>query len=363
MSKKIKIAVIFGGKSPEHDVSLESGKNIAEALDPNKYHPFLLGIDRNGIMRQVPSLEILKTTDVTQPIDLANLPNRVFLVPGPNGKPNLINLETSELISEIDVAFPIIHGPYGEDGTIQGYLKLLGLPFVGPGILGSAMGMDKDVAKKMLVQAGLPVAQFVTLRKNKRSQVSYSELKDKLGLPFFIKPANMGSSVGVHKVSSEEQFEASLDDAFKYDTKVLVEEYIQGREIECAVLGNDSPITGLPGEVIPQHEYYSYDAKYLDANGALLQIPAELTAPQQDLVRQLAVQVFQVLECQGLSRVDFFLTPDEKLLINEINTLPGFTKISMYPKMMGTVDIAYRDLIDRLIGFAFGAHESTRGPS
>lgn len=354
------MGLIFGGESAEHAVSLESGKNVAEALDRNKYDIHLIGIDKNGTMRLVPSLEILRQTDVARPIDLEAIGTEVFLVPASGDSAQIMEISTGKSLGEVDAVFPILHGPYGEDGTMQGYLRLLGLPYVGPGVLGSAVGMDKDVTKRLLEQAGLPIPKFVALKRHETHTHDFSQLKSALGLPFFIKPANMGSSVGVHKVSTPEKFKSALEDAFQYDTKLMVEEFVQGREIECAVLGNKEVIASVPGEVLPQHEFYSYEAKYLDDNGARLDIPAKLTDAQVSEVKAMAVKVFQVLECQGMSRVDFFLTKDGKLLVNEINTIPGFTKISMYPKMMGQTGIAYSALIDRLISLAIERNKEER---
>ncbi len=352
MSQKISVAVLFGGESAEHAVSLESGKNVADALDPKKYDIHLIGIDKKGVMRAVPSLDILRKTDVARPIDLEQVGNEVFIVPGPNKTAHVLELKSGKSLGNVDAVFPILHGPYGEDGTMQGYLRLLGLPYVGPGVLGSAVGMDKDFTKRVLRDAGLPIPKFVALKRHETKTHDFEALKKALGLPFFLKPANMGSSVGVHKISSPEKFSAALKDAFQYDLKVMVEEFIEGREIECAVLGNKELTASVPGEVIPHHEFYSYESKYLDENGAGLEIPAKLDAAKAEEVRAMAKRVFEVLGCEGLSRVDLFLKKDGTLLVNEINTIPGFTKISMYPKMMGATGIGYSDLIDRLIQLA-----------
>lgn len=352
MSQKIRVALLFGGESAEHAVSLESGKNVADALDRNKYEVHLIGIDKKGVMRSVPSIDILRKTDVAKPIDVEAVGQEVFIVPGPKKTAEILELQSGKRLGTIDAVFPILHGPYGEDGTMQGYLRLLGLPYVGPGVLGSAVGMDKDVTKRLLAQAGLPIPKFVALKRHETKTHDFEMLKRELGLPFFLKPANMGSSVGVHKINDAAKFETAIKDAFQYDTKVMVEEFIQGREIECAVLGNKDLVASVPGEVMPQHEFYSYEAKYLDENGARLAIPAELTASQVEQVKAMALKVFRTLECEGLSRVDFFLKKDGTLLVNEINTIPGFTKISMYPKMMGATGVGYSDLIDKLITLA-----------
>ena len=352
ISPKISVAVLFGGESAEHAVSLESGKNVADALDRNKYDIHLIGIDKKGVMRAVSSIETLRKTDVARPIDLEAEGNEVFIVPGPGKSAEILELKSGKRLGKVDVVFPILHGPYGEDGTMQGYLRLLGLPYVGPGVLGSAVGMDKDFTKRVLRDAGLPIPKFVALRRHETSTHNFEMLKKELGLPFFLKPANMGSSVGVHKISTPEKFGAALADAFQYDLKVMVEEFIEGREIECAVLGNKELTASTPGEVIPHHEFYSYESKYLDANGAGLEIPAKLTPEKSNEVKAMAKKVFTVLGCEGLSRVDLFLKKDGTLLVNEINTIPGFTKVSMYPKMMGATGIGYSDLIDRLIQLA-----------
>ncbi|MEK9180406.1 MAG: D-alanine--D-alanine ligase family protein [Patescibacteria group bacterium] len=324
--KKIQVAILFGGKSAEHEVSLQSAKNVYEAIDKNKYDVELVRIEKDGRWEK-------------PIVDFASVP----------------------AIQGADVVFPVLHGPFGEDGTVQGLLKLAGVPFVGAGVLGSAIGMDKDVTKRLLRDAGIPVAQCIVLRKGdnalRQAQRIYEKLAAELGKPFFVKPANLGSSVGVHKVKSEEQFKQALRDAFLYDTKVLAEEYIEGREIECAVLGNGEPIASLPGEVIPKHEFYSYEAKYIDENGAVLEIPAKLDAITVKKVQDTAVRAFKVLCCEGMARADFFLRADGKLFLNEVNTIPGFTKISMYPKLWEASGVSYAELIDRLIDLAIERFE------
>lgn len=351
MSAKIRIALLFGGQSAEHAVSLESGKNVMEALDPKKYEVHLVGIDKKGTWRYFADRELLRKTDVAKPIDVESAGTAVWFVPGPRHV-QIYATDSGKSLAEIDVVFPILHGPYGEDGTVQGYFKLMGLPFVGSSVLGSAVGMDKDVSKRLLRDAGIAIPKFIALKKHQTASHDFQSIKAKLGLPFFLKPANMGSSVGVHKINSEEKFKSALIDAFRYDTKVMVEEFIQGREIECSVLGNKQLSASVPGEVMPQHEFYSYDAKYLDENGAKLKIPAELSTDQQQNVRELAMRVYETLLCEGMTRVDFFLTKDNRLLVNEVNTIPGFTKISMYPKMWNATGLGYSELIDKVIQLA-----------
>ncbi len=350
--KKINLALIFGGQSAEHAVSLESGKNVMDALDQNKYQTHLIAIDKSGAWRHIADPSVLRKTDVAAPIDVERAGARVFLVPTNDGV-QILNCDSREFVAHIDCVFPILHGPYGEDGSMQGYLRILGVPYVGVGVLGSAVGMDKDVAKRLLRDAGLPIGKFLCFEKHDQSSLNFAEIKRQLGLPFFLKPANMGSSVGVHKVSDESSFTKATADAFDYDTKVLFEEFIDGREIECSVLGNHEVSASEPGEILPQHDFYSYEAKYLDENGAKLKIPADLTRPQAENVRKMAMQVFKTFCCEGMGRVDFFMTKDNHLIVNEINTIPGFTKISMYPKMWANSGIAYSSLIDRLIDLAF----------
>jgi D-alanine-D-alanine ligase len=359
MTKKIRLVLFFGGQSMEHAVSLESAKNVADALDAAKYDVHLIGIDRKGVWRFIENRETLRKTDVARPIDLETSGPAVFMVPSSKGV-EILELETNKRLGQVDVAFPILHGPYGEDGTIQGYFRTLGLPYVGSGVLGSAVGMDKDVAKRLFRDAGLPIGNFLCLERHAQSTYHFSHISSELGLPFFLKPVNMGSSVGVHKVSNETEFKAALADAFLYDVKVLVEEFIPGREIECSVIGNHEVKASTPGEVLPQHDFYSYEAKYLDENGAKIKIPADLTAEQKTVVKALAIKVYQTLCCEGLSRVDFFLHKDGRFLVNEVNTIPGFTKISMYPKMWSQDGLAYSDLIDRLIELAFERHREEK---
>lgn len=333
MKKKIKVGIIFGGKSAEHEVSLRSAKNIIEAIDAKKYDPVLIGIDKTGAWFLHDRADFLfKAAD-----------RRIALIPQSEGKiaPDI----------SIDVAFPILHGTFGEDGTIQGLLKLADIPYVGAGVLGSAVGMDKDVMKRLLRDAGIPIAAFLAVREN--DAPAYEEAVEKLGTPLFVKPANLGSSVGVHKVSNKEEFAKAVQDAWKYDRKILIEEYIKGREIECAVLGNDEPIASIPGEIAPHHEFYSYEAKYTDVHGATCEIPAKVSDELVKKVQALAIKTFQTLLCEGLGRVDFFLKENGDVLVNEINTMPGFTSASMYPKLWEASGISYTELIDRLIVLAF----------
>ncbi|MCL2602815.1 MAG: D-alanine--D-alanine ligase [Treponema sp.] len=345
MGRKLKVAILFGGKSAEHEVSLQSAKNVSDFIDKNKYEPVLIGIDKsgrwfsggdNGDAGNNASSFLLNTDD----------PRRICL--NPSGSPVALLPQ----IDGVDAVFPILHGPFGEDGTVQGLLKLADLPFVGAGVLASAVGMDKDVMKRLLRDAGLPIGKFRALSYEEKVP-DFDEVSAALGLPLFVKPANMGSSVGVSKVRTKDEFLASLATAFEYDTKVMIEEFIPGREIECSVLGSPADAAAsIPGEIKPRREFYSYEAKYIDEHGAELIIPAALPAETVKHAQELSLAVFKTLCCDGLARVDFFLKDDGSLFINELNTMPGFTRISMYPKLWEASGISYTKLIDRLIELA-----------
>jgi D-alanine-D-alanine ligase len=353
--KQRQLLVLCGGRSSEHAVSLESAKNVVSAIDESKNQVWIAGISTKGVLHLLSPEELAKT-DVTSPIDVTRS-GKVVSLSRSSRSVELIEVESGRRLTEIDLVFPVLHGPFGEDGSVQGWLKFLGVPFVGASVLGSAVGMDKVTAKRLMRATGLPHGRFEVLTKAQFSQIHHRELAAKLGSPFFVKPSNMGSSIGVHKVKDAADLGPALKDAFQYDTMVLAEEAIDGREIECSVLGDFSGahpmVASLPGEVIPSHDFYSYEAKYLDANGAKLQIPADVPIAVADEVRRLALECALVLQVEGLARVDFFLRrSDQKLLINEINTMPGFTKISMYPKMLNAVGIPYTEIIDRLIRLA-----------
>ena len=347
---KIRVGILFGGKSCEHEISLLSAKSVIEALDQDKYEPVLISIDKTGAWHVRDALNYLIDSENPKQVRLQGEQGSVAIVPKDEGDA-LVNT-SSAASAAVDVIFPVLHGTYGEDGTVQGLLKMAGIPFVGADVLGSAIGMDKDVCKRLLKEAGIPIAKFVVVRVFEKENFSYEYFTKELGLPFFIKPANAGSSVGVSKVKTREDFQKGMQDAFLYDRKVIVEEFISGREIECSVLGNDHPIASLPGEVIPEHEFYSYEAKYLDENGARFEIPVFLPEDVVKNIQQTAIQVFKTLCCEGMARIDFFLTKEGKLFVNEINTIPGFTKISMYPKLWQVSGVSYKVLLDRLIGLA-----------
>jgi D-alanine-D-alanine ligase len=354
--RKIRVAVVFGGRSAEHEVSLQSAKNVIESLDRDKYEPVLIGIDKEG--RWYLNENSIQLMDATNPklIRLSGGSNEIALTPNGSGS-QIISMSAKAEPVKVDVIFPVLHGPYGEDGTIQGLAKLANLPCVGAGILGSSVGMDKDVMKRLLRDAGIPIGKFVTLTSVNRDKYTYSKLAAQLSSILFVKPANLGSSVGISKVRNEQEYLKALDLAFSYDLKVIVEEEIKGREIECAILGNEFPKASIPGEVIPLTDFYSYEAKYIDEHGAGLEIPAKLNPDQVKKIQEIAVATFKTLDCLGFARVDVFLTPEDKVIVNEINTIPGFTKISMYPKLWEQSGIPYKKLVDELIQLAIEDYE------
>ena len=322
------MGLVFGGRSGEHEVSVRSAASIYWALDRKKYKVELLGVDKGGGWHR---------------IDQKWLPSGAEMKSLPSGDKTLVPQE-----EKVDVFFPIIHGTYGEDGCLQGMFELMDAAYVGAGVLGSAVGMDKDVQKRLLLQAGIAVAKYQVARRGEELKVAK--------YPVFVKPANMGSSVGISKCKSRSELKKAVEQAFKYDTKVLIEEAVEGREIEVSVLGNEKPITSLAGEVIPVgHEFYDYQAKYIDEKGAKLEIPVKLSKTKTKEIQELAKKAFKVLECSGMARVDMFLRPDGKLVVNETNTLPGFTNISMYLKLWEVSGLVYGKLLDRLIELALEA--------
>jgi D-alanine-D-alanine ligase len=352
MSKKIRVGVLFGGKSAEHEISLLSAKSVIEAMDREKYEPVLIGIHKSGEWFLHGDIDqALLYTDNAKLVQLHQKKENVTLVPKSEGY-GLVNLSGATLNQPLDVIFPVLHGTHGEDGTIQGLLKLANIPFVGAGVLGSAVGMDKDVMKRLLRDAGIPIAKFLIFSATSIKKTSFNQIKQELGLPFFVKPANAGSSVGISKIKGEEGFEEKIAWALEYDHKIVLEECIVGREIECSVLGNEDPIASLPGEIIPRHEFYSYEAKYLDEQGAQLEVPANLTEEQIKIIQAIAIKSYEALCCEGMARVDVFLQRDGQVIVNEINTIPGFTRISMYPKLWEVSGLSYPHLIDRLIQLA-----------
>ncbi len=346
------IAILFGGKSAEHEISLISAMNILRALDRSLFQPMVIGIDREGswFLQDEPRFLGQETNPKT--VALTDKDRPIAVIPG-ESTPHLIDLTDNSPLPEPEAVFAILHGPYGEDGTMQGLFRQLNWAFVGPDVLGSAAAMDKDVAKRLLNEAGIPNSPFRTFRNYEREQINYQEITRELQLPLFIKPACMGSSVGISRVTKEEEFEEAVDLAFRFDRKILIEQGIKGREIECAVLGNGHASGSPIGEIVPVDGFYDYEAKYIDPDGAALLIPApDMSEELIQRVKALAVRTFKVLECEGCSRVDFFLTEGNELYINEVNTLPGFTSISMYPSLWQEAGTKYSDLITELINLA-----------
>lgn len=340
--QKLHVALMYGGVSPEHEISIRSTRNVAEMMDLDLFTLTLIGIDKKGKW-------FLKTKDelINEEVVLRN--NQLLsIVPG-GGKNSFF---LGEKVLELDVVFPLIHGASGEDGSIQGLLKLLNLPYVGCDILSSAVCMDKAVTKEILSYHHIPNTPFELVFKS-GEVVSYAQIAQKLGKVLYIKPVNLGSSVGVSKAMDEESFQKALALAFQYDHKVLIEKNIDGREMECAILGNmGNAKASKVGEVITvkaKHDFYTYEAKYLDAGGSYVQVPADLPLEVQEKIRHIALKTYTALGCKGLARVDVFYTKEGAILVNEVNTMPGFTAISMYPKMWEASGITYKNLITNLI--------------
>jgi D-alanine-D-alanine ligase len=370
MSSKLRVLVLFGGRSAEHEISLLSARFVVEALDPERFDAVLVGIDKQGRWQLESRGSLLSAGTDARGVALGTGLPQVFLPPRPAqaGTPELAVESRTPL--GVDVVFPVLHGPMGEDGTVQGLLELSGLPYVGAGVLGSAVGMDKDVMKRLLLHAGLPVLAYVTLRQARYQREREDCLTEarSLKFPVFVKPANLGSSVGVSRVVDPGALAAAIDLAFEFDDKVVVEQGLNHpREIECAVLGGRTPLVSVPGEIVVDHPdgFYSYAAKYLDDSGATTRIPAELSAAETAQAQALSLRTFEALECEGMARVDLFLGSDRKLWVNEINTIPGFTRISMYPKLMQESGVPPRELVSRLIdeALARGARKRARKTS
>jgi len=314
---KLRVAVLYGGRSGEHEISLRSAESIIAAMDPQRYEV-----------------------------------QRIFITPEGRWEPRAISPEPGGNPG-IDVVFPVLHGTFGEDGTVQGLLELAGLPYVGAGVLGSAVAMDKEVTKRLLRERGLPVAEFVVLA---RGEYDLDDICERLPFPMFVKPANLGSSVGISKVKTREELARALEFAGEFDRKILVERGIAGREFECSVLGNNNPVAAIPCEILPSREFYDYEDKYLLGTSKTV-LPADLTPDQTSEVQRLAVACYQAVHCEGMARVDFLLeTASSKFYINEPNTIPGFTSISMYPKMWEEAGVPYAELITRLIDLALERH-------
>jgi D-alanine-D-alanine ligase len=343
-SKRLRIAVLYGGRSAEHEVSLMSATNVMRALDPTKYDAVPIFVTREGKWFFGGFEDGLLSSP--------SVGTEVCLLPGGEGRMLAIPADGAPReLPKIDILFPVLHGLHGEDGAVQGLAEVARVPLAGCGILGSATALDKDIAKRLMGAAGLPVARAVIIHEGEAP--SLAALEAELGLPFFVKPARQGSSVGVRKVHASQEFEAALAEGFVHDRKLLAEEFIDGREIECAVLEDTEGgiFVSRPGEIVPaeSHGFYSYNAKYIDEDGAILKVPAELPGEVEGRIRAMAAEAFRALGCDGMARADFFVARDMRILVNELNTIPGFTDISMYSKVMEASGVGYSEIIDRLV--------------
>jgi len=339
MSNKINVAVLFGGRSVEHKISLLSAKNVIEKLDRDKYDVLLIGINPDGKWYLYNEGSYLQNSDDPQSIALGTPTREIDLVK-----------------EAIDVVFPVLHGTFGEDGTIQGLLKLGSLPFVGADVLGSAVGMDKDVAKRLIRDAGIDTPRFLSFKEHERPLYPFEKVQEGLALPYFIKPACSGSSIGISKAMTSSEFTKALDCAFSYDRKVLIEEAVEGVELQLAVMGNEHPVVSFPCQITPKRELHSYASKYLDASEAEWLIPAPISHKLLSSAQAMALKAYQTLCCEGMARVDLFLSREGKLHFNEINTIPGLTCQSPYAKMWEATGIPFSEMLDRLIGLACERH-------
>jgi D-alanine-D-alanine ligase len=388
---KLRIGVLFGGRSGEHEVSLLSAASVLNAIDKDKYDVVPIGITKDGRWLTATDAEnLLQGKLVIEPRHLrAGDPEitaaaavlargqAVVVPPEPvHRQSGLIPFQTDAALTRrasdrainVDVIFPVLHGTFGEDGTIQGLLELADIPYVGAGVLGSAAGMDKDIMKSLFIAAGIPIVKHVTILRSdwQRDKKKVEKLiASRLKYPMFVKPANLGSSVGISKAHNGKELGPAIEEAARFDRKIVIEQGVGGnknkaREIECSVLGNDEPVASVPGEIVPVKEFYDYNAKYLDEGSELI-IPAKLTKAETKKVQELAVRAFKAVDCSGLARVDFLMDPsNRKIFVNEINTMPGFTAISMYPKLWAASGLEYADLIDKLIQLAIERHEDKK---
>jgi D-alanine-D-alanine ligase len=341
MSKRKKVAILFGGRSVEHAVSVNSAKNIFEFIDKDRFEPLLIGISKAG--------QWFLMSGVSKDIEQGKALGLILDAQ----RPGFIILSSEERI-KVDIIFPVLHGTDGEDGSIQGLIKAMDMPMVGTGVMGSSMSMNKIVAKRLLKEAGIPVTEFVSFHYTERDAINFKEISKTVGLPCMVKAASLGSSVGVSKVKNEAEFNTAVEEAFRYDDYLIIEEFIKGREIECAILGNYPPEASNPGEIVisSKYEFYTFDAKYVDPDAVTVDIPAKLTKGQVEKIQKASIQAYKALHCEDFSRVDLFLTSTGKIYINEINTIPGFTNSSMYPVMWKERGIAFPDLITRLVDLA-----------
>lgn len=344
MKKKINVGLLFGGKSFEHEISLLSAQSVYSVIDREKYNITLLGIDKEGNWHFLEEGKHFLNADS---------PERIAL----GSSDGLIDAFTLRESRKIDVIFPILHGPNGEDGTVQGLLKLIDIPYVGPDILGSSIGMDKDVSKRLLREAGIPLAKFITIHAHEKNLWPPERILEEMPFPLFVKPANAGSSVGISKAKNLLEFEKAIDIAFRYDRKIIVEETIEGTDVQCSIMGNEDPIASLPCQIVPIGEFHSYTSKYLDKGAAKFFIPANISEEEMKLAQELSLKAYKTLCCEGMARIDLLRSSDGEIFVSEINTIPGLTEISPYTKMWDASGIDYRELIDRLIEYALARYE------
>lgn len=346
--KKISLLVLCGGQSAEHQISLVSTWNLLNTLDSNKFDCQLIAIDKEGNWHYQSIENFLKQEPHPQTIKIPNKGDSIYLLTG-NQTNKFYRIKENSFLPEVDVVFPLLHGPNGEDGTMQGLLEQLQIPYVGCNVIGSAVCMDKDIAKRLMKEAGVPTSNYIAFTKPEKDLFSFEDVKEQLGLPLFVKPANMGSSVGINKVNTNEEFQAAIHEAFLFDTKIIIEEFVDGVEVECAVLGNNQVLVSQPGTYVHSDDFFDFDTKYLKNNEVAMQIPAQfLTAKQCEELRELSKKAYKALCCMGLSRVDTFVTSDGRYFVNEINTMPGFTQSSMYPVLMEKSGVPYNDLVVKL---------------
>ena len=345
---KTRIAIFYGGKSVEHGVSINSARNIFQHIDKVRFDPILIGISSKGIWYLTETVH--KEIETGEELSLTLNPSA-----------STFQTKSGKKIS-VDIIFPVLHGTDGEDGSIQGLVKAIDLPMIGTGVLGSAMSMSKLVTKRLLKEAGIPVADFIAVNYSEKEDLQFEKVQEKLGLPFMVKSANLGSSVGVSKVKSKEDFAKAVDEGFRYDECVLLEKYVQGREVECAILGNDPPQASLPGEIIisKQYEFYDFNAKYVDGNAVSIEVPANLDTTAQEKIRTLSLRAYQALSCEDFARVDLFLTKAGDVFVNEINTIPGSTNSSMFPMMWKERGVSFTDLISKLADLAMERFQKTK---
>lgn len=349
MTKKPTVAILYGGRSVEHEISIRSASNVVANIDRDLYDVVVLGIDKQGTWFLADSV----TEDIGS--------GRAVAIRLDASAPKIMVLDSGESI-DVDIAFPVLHGTDGEDGSIQGLFKAMGIPVVGSGVLGSAVSIDKIVSKKILKECGVPVAGYLEFDKAEKSTIDFNKIVDALGLPFMIKSASLGSSVGVSMVKKKEDFADALAESFKYDDQVLVEQFIKGRELECAVIGNKELRASFPGEIImvKDYDFYTYTAKYLDQDAIRINLPAELDDATTARIRQVSMDAYKALRCEDFARVDIFLTDAGEVLVNEINTIPGFTNASMFPMMWQHMGMTYPELITELIGMCLIRHEEAK---